>query len=141
MMRINIFCFAFLFTLLCGCSSQWHLRRAIAKDPEILKTETIKIDTTIVTDSIIARDTLILKQIDTIETIKNRVKIKITKSFDTVRVEVECPPDTLRLVKEVPVEKLIYVSKKESWFKKILFNIAFAACIICIFALVFKKKS
>ncbi len=60
----------FLLLLFTGCSSQWHLKRAIKKDPSILKQDTIKIR-------------------DTVEVFipEFQVKDSIVVEHDTVRVD------------------------------------------------------
>jgi len=106
-----------LLLTLTSCGAKWHLKRAIAKDPKILKERVVQVDTIIRTDSIAVRDTLLLNQYDTIQIIKERVKIKIRRSYDTVQVEVVCPPDTVRFTTEIPVEQLVYV-EKDTTFRK-----------------------
>jgi len=126
--------------ILSSCGAQWHLKRAIAKDPEILNQRVVRLDTVVVTDSIVAKDTLVLNQIDTITTIKERVKIKVMRSHDTIRVEVECPPDTVRVVKEVPIDQLVYVSKSTGWKGKLPWQIATIGMFLFIFMLVMKLR-
>ena len=94
-----------------SCGAQWHLKRAIAKDPDILADTIIKIDTTIVTESIRAVDTLIVTDTIVRESVREGVRIRVQRIHDTIRVDVVCPPDTIRMIKEVPVERVIYKEK------------------------------
>jgi hypothetical protein len=55
-----------LLFLLQGCGARYHLNRAIAKDPQILDSVVLKVDTLIITQKEEVRDTLILQKIDTI---------------------------------------------------------------------------
>jgi len=126
--------------MLTSCGASWHLKRAIAKDPEILNQRIVRLDTVVVTDSIVAKDTLVLNHIDTIETIKDRVRIKVMRSHDTIRVEVECPPDTISIVKEVPIDQLVYVNNKNSWKHKLPWQIAVMAMGIVIFMLIRNQR-
>lgn len=119
--------------VLSSCGAQWHLKRAIAKDPEILNQQVVSIDTLVVTEKVAATDTFFLQQHDTIETVKERVKIKVMRSSDTIRVEVECPPDTVRVVKEIPVDQLIYVNKNKGWKGKLPWQIAAIGMFLLIF--------
>lgn len=117
-----------LLLTLTSCGAKWHLKRAIAKDPKILKERVVQVDTLIRTDSIAVRDTLLLNQYDTIEIVKERVKIKIQRSYDTISVDVVCPPDTVHFTTKIPVEQLVYV-EKDTTFRKY----AIASLILLIF--------
>lgn len=96
--RISII--AVLVAVLCGCSSQWHLKRAIAKDPSIL-TEGVVIER--VTDTLtvyvpeIKVDTIHEWSTDTVTTYVDRVRIrtKVDTVNRTVYVDVVCPADTI----------------------------------------------
>jgi len=100
------------FSMLSGCSSQWHLKRAITKDPKIISDTIVRIDTTIVTASRTLVDTLVIRDTIIREIIRDGVKIRLQVIHDTVRFDVECPPDTIRVVRNIPVERLIYKEKK-----------------------------
>jgi len=100
------------FSMLSGCSSQWHLKRAIAKDPKIISDTIVRIDTTIVTASRTLVDTLVIRDTIVREIVRDGVKIRLQVIHDTVRFDVECPPDTIRVVRNIPVERLIYKEKK-----------------------------
>jgi len=97
--------------LLSGCGAQWHLKRAIAKDPTIAQDTVLRIDTTIITESIELRDTITLLKLDTITIERDGVVVHIERRFDTLLVDVECPPDTVRVFKEVPLVQ--YVPEKK----------------------------
>lgn len=97
--------------LLSSCGAQWHLKRAIAKDPTIAQDTVLRIDTTIITESIELRDTITLLKLDTITIERDGVVVHIERRFDTLFVDVECPPDTVRVFKEVPLVQ--YVPEKK----------------------------
>jgi|GEM_PF-3434124 len=97
--------------LLSSCGAQWHLKRAIAKDPTIAQDTVLRIDTTIITESIELRDTITLLKLDTITIERDGVVVHIERRFDTLLVDVECPPDTVRVFKEVPLVQ--YVPEKK----------------------------
>jgi hypothetical protein len=86
--------------LLTGCSANWHLKRAISKDPTIL-TQGVVIDR--VTDTIevitpeLRVDTLHRFSTDTVTTYVDRVRIrtKVDTLNRTVYVDVVCPGDTI----------------------------------------------
>lgn len=81
--------------LLTGCSAEWHLRKALRKDPSLLTTKTVTVMDTVVTEPIVVRDTTILKERDTIEIVKDRFRVKIVRSFDTLMIDGGCDADTI----------------------------------------------
>lgn len=103
--------------LLVSCGAKYHLSRAIAKDPKILEQVAVKVDTTIITENKAIRDTLILKTIDTITIERNAVRVKINRLYDTIQVEAECLPDTIKLEKVVKVPQVVYkeAEPKYNW--------------------------
>lgn len=100
--------------LLSSCGAQWHLKRAIAKDPTIAKDTVLRIDTTIITESIELRDTITLLKLDTITIQRDGVVVHIERRFDTLLVDVECPPDTVRVFKEVPLVQYVPEKKEKN---------------------------
>ena len=98
--------------LLSSCSAQWHLKRAIKKDPTIVKQDTAVVVDTVVTPPVTLTDTITLAQRDTITLVKDRLKVKIVRSSDTIRVDAVCESDTIVSIVEVPYDKIIYVEQK-----------------------------
>jgi hypothetical protein len=112
--------------VLSGCSSQWHLKKAIQKDPSIL-TEGVVIER--VTDTIqvitpeLRVDTVHAWSHDTVTTYVDRVRIrtKVDTVNRTVFVDVVCPPDTVYV--EHTYDKTIIqpkVVKRMPWWVFIL---------------------
>ena len=98
----------FLLVLFMSCSSQWHLRRAIKKDPSAFDTtRVVQLDTVIV--PIESVDTVFKLQRDTlIEYLQNDVQIKYRYSTitDTLMIEVDCPDNevvTKTVTETVPI--------------------------------------
>ena len=89
-----------------SCGASWHLRRAIAKDPTIVQTQIVRMDTTIITPERIVRDTIVTTAVDTIELVRDRVRIQLVRRFDTIAVNVECPSDTIRVVQTASVDSI-----------------------------------
>lgn len=95
-----------LVVMLCGCSADWHLRKAISKDPSILlEGTTIIHDTVTVVTPELRVDTVHHWSTDTVTTVVDRVRIrtKVDTVNRTVYVDVICPADTIR----VPYEKVV----------------------------------
>lgn len=111
--------------LLQSCGAKYHLSRAIAKDPTILESVAVKMDTTIITENKAIRDTLILQRIDTITLERNAVRIKIKRIHDTIQIDAECLPDTIRIQKVVNVPQVVYKEAKPNNTIKYILTISF----------------
>ena len=109
--------------LLQSCGAQWHLKRAIAKDPTIVQEKKERIDTVIITEEKAVRDTIVLQRTDTTRIQRNGVRIKIKRIHDTIQIEAECLPDTIRVVKEISVPTVVYKEKKPTFGLVKLFTI------------------
>lgn len=116
--------------LLTGCSANWHLKKAIAKDPSLLKATTVVVRDTVVVPPITVTDTLFMPQKDSTavwendslriefakikgESGRDRIvfKTQIKERFLPVEVEAECPPVVEFRPKPYPKYKdyLIYI--------------------------------
>jgi len=104
--------------LLSSCGAQWHLKKAIKKDPTILKSDTVVVTDTIVTAPVSVRDTVTLQKRDTITITKDRLKVNIVRSFDTIMVDAICESDTIVQVIEVPVPSLV-MKDSDRWYNKV----------------------
>lgn len=120
-----------------SCGAQWHLKRAIAKDPTILADAIVRVDTTVVTQSIRAVDTLVVRDTITREIVRDGVQIKVKRIHDTIRVDVVCPPDTVRVVAEVPVEQVVIREKPLPLYRRVI-NILYLILAILILAWIYK---
>ena len=98
----------FSILLLIGCSPEWHLKRAVQKDPSILQMKTMIVTDTVVTEPIAVRDTVTLSQVDTVEIVKDRFRVKIMRNYDTLIIDGGCDADTIVRIKEVPVPVVEY---------------------------------
>ena len=86
--------------ILSGCSADWHLRKAIAKDPSILiegRVIEYRTDTIEVVLPELRVDTVHRWSVDTVTTYVDRVRIrtKVDTVQRTVYVDVTCPADTV----------------------------------------------
>lgn len=116
--------------LLSSCSAQWHLKRAIKKDPNILIEQVVRIDTFVVRDTFEYRDTFITNSFDTITIDTGSVQVKIIREHDIIRTYIKQKPDTayITIEKTLPPQ-LVYV---EPWFKWWYLLIIFAIFVIII---------
>ena len=106
-----------LVLLLTSCSAQWHLKKAVQKDPMILKKDTLVVQDTLVVPPVVLKDTVTLKQHDTIVIEKERLRVKIVKVNDTLIIDAKCDSDTIVRTIEVPYDKIVYVEKESIWDK------------------------
>lgn len=106
-----------LLSSLMSCSAQWHLKKAVQKDPLILEKDTLVVTTTVVSPPVAITDTVTLKQHDTITIVKDRLKVQLVKVNDTITINAECASDTIVTTIEVPYEKIVYVKEKTLWQK------------------------
>jgi hypothetical protein len=108
-----------LVVLLCGCSADWHLRKAISKDPSILlEGTTIIYDTVTVVRPELRVDTLHTWRVDTVTSYVDRVRIrtKVDTVNRTVYVDVVCPADTIRVPYEsVVIQPVVGKPKQGLW--------------------------
>lgn len=115
-----------LLLLLTSCSAQWHLKKAVQKDPMILKKDTLVVQDTLVVPPVVLKDTVTLRQHDTITITKDRLRVKIVKVSDTLIIDAKCDSDTIVRTIEVPYEKVVYVEqetfvqKAQKWIVRLL---------------------
>lgn len=125
--------------LLQSCGAQWHLKRAIAKDPTILDSVVLRVDTTVITKAVELRDTITIKEVDTIQIVKNGVVVDIRKHYDTIEVDVQCPPDTIRITQEVKVPQYVPEKKEKNIGKGALLGFIFALVLVKFLGAVLRK--
>jgi len=101
------FAIGFVSAALCGCSAQWHLRRAINKAPELFRDTTaittIKIDPIPPIDfkTRLERDSLVTYY-DTVEDV--RISYRYITETDSIEVVADCPDqETKTITKKVRV--------------------------------------
>jgi len=103
--------------LLTSCSAQWHLKKAVHKDPTILEKDTLVVTDTVVSPPVAITDTVIMRQHDTITLVKDRLRVNIVKVNDTITIDAICDSDTIISIVEVPYDKIVYVEKESLWDK------------------------
>ncbi len=119
--------------LLFSCSPQRRLHRLITKHPELTQMDTIVFtDTTIIPE--IRIDTVIHHSAlrDTVIITKDKLKLQLIEINDTIYIEAYHEPDTIIIIKEIPVERIIH-KKPEKWMKRVWrdFKFRFIFYIIC----------
>ncbi len=128
---------ALLFT---SCGAEYHLRRAIAIDPTIVKPTAVRFDTIVVTKERKLTDTIVMNDVDTITIQNDRVRVRLVRSYDTLRVEGTCLPDTIRInvIRQIP-----QVVQKRSVFSgrgAVLGWLGFVAAVFAFVFVVFQRR-
>lgn len=119
-----------------NCSAEYHIQKAIKKDPSILQVDTVKvIDTVQTITEHVEHDTVfdLRTTTDTITIQKDRLTIKHYYSRDSVYLWGECQSDTIIQVREiqVPVEKVVY-HESFDWWKILIFVIVAVGVLLLI---------
>lgn len=110
---------------LTSCSASFHLRRAIQKDPTIIQPEIVQVvDTVIITPSERTETTFVALPIDTITIEKERLRIKIRRIHDTLRVEGECRSDTITITETIELPAVIKYEDRPWWSKWLAWALA-----------------
>ena len=96
---------------LTSCSAQWHLKRAVNKDADVVSDTIIQIDTAIVTEQKTLIDTIIIQDTIVQEIKTDGVIVRLQRVHDTIKVEAICESDTIEIFKEVEVVRYIKQEK------------------------------
>lgn len=121
-----------LLLLLAGCSAEWHLTQAVKKGGEVWR---YRYDTVIVTKERKLTDTLVLRQVDSITVTNDKVRVKLVRRWDTIRVSATCIPDTIRITKNVPVK----IQTRDRGVSSFFWQLIVAAMVVFGFALLIKR--
>lgn len=100
-----------------SCSPQKRLHRLLALHPELTTKETIEIrDSILIPQTKI--DTFVQESIllDTVTIIKEKLSVQLHKIQDTIYLSASNDPDTIIIVKDLPVERIIYDNQPKGWF-------------------------
>ena len=109
---------------LTSCSASFHLRSAIQQDPTIIQPEIVQVvDTVIITPSERVETTFVALPIDTITIEKERLRIKIRRIHDTLRVEGECRSDTITITETIELPPVIKYEDRPWWSKWLMWGL------------------
>ena len=95
-----------------GCSAQWHLKKAIQKNPSLAQTRTHTIDTLFVRDSVTITDTFTTQKVDTITLEKDGVKTIVYRNHDVIRIKTVVKADTIRFTKTIQLPPQIKYTER-----------------------------
>lgn len=114
--------YAIAILLLTSCSANWHLKRAIKKDPSLLKSrDTVLVhDTQIVTQERVITDSFVTTCYDTVTLEDSFVYTQVIRKDNVIKVYTKCKSDTVRITTKIPFSLPPTVSYKNDPFWKSL---------------------
>ena len=105
--------------MMSSCGASWHLKRAMAKDPTIVADTIVRIDTAVVTNERRLVDTMVVHDTIIREIKRDGVVVRFQRLFDTIVVDATCLSDTIELIHEVPVERIVYKQNDRSVYDRV----------------------
>jgi hypothetical protein len=114
--------YAVAILLLTSCSANWHLKRAIKKDPSLLNSrDTVLVhDTQIVTQERVLTDSFVTTCYDTITLEDSFVYTQVIRKDNVIKIYTKCKSDTVRITTKIPFSLPPTVSYKNDPFWKSL---------------------
>ena len=114
--------YAVAILLLTSCSASWHLKRAIKKDPSLLKGgDTVLVhDTQFVTKERVLTDSFVTTCYDTITLEDSFVFTQVIRRDNVIKVYTKCKSDTVRITTKIPFKLPSTVTYKNDPFWKSL---------------------
>ena len=99
--------------LLTSCSANWHIKRAVKKEPGILTHVTV-FDTIIIREEKVLHDTFLTTEYDTVTLEDSFVYTQVIREKDIIKVYTKCKADTVRITKTLPPQVMI-TEKQCDW--------------------------
>lgn len=96
--------YAVAILLFASCSANWHLNRAIKKDPSLLKGgDTVLVhDTVITTKERVIVDSFVTTEYDTVTIEDSFVYTQVIRRDNVIKVYTKCKSDTVRITTKIP---------------------------------------
>jgi len=129
-----------LILILSGCSAEWHLSKAVKKNPSLLKERITSVTDTVVVEPIAVRDTVTLSKVDTVEIAKDRFRVKIMRSYDTLIIDGGCDADTIVRTISVQVPQLVVGETKFQRIQRYTFWGLISLLLIAIALIIIRKS-
>ncbi len=117
-----------LIGLISSCSAEWHMRKAIQKDPDIIDTRIVYKFDTLWTNSMRLRDSVSIDFKDSVVITNDTITIKLTKiAKNKLRVDAEVKP--YRIYRKITQYRTIIRSDK-SRFNSLFWQIVLALVLV-----------
>ena len=98
--------YAVAILLLTSCSANWHIKRAIKKDPSLLNSrDTVLVhDTVITTKERVLYDSFVTTEYDTVTIEDSFVYTQVIRKDNVIKVYTKCKSDTVRITTKIPFQ-------------------------------------
>ena len=98
--------YAVAILLFASCRANWHLNRAIKKDPSLLKGgDTVLVhDTVITTKERVLYDSFVTTCYDTVTIEDGFVYTQVIRKDNVIKVYTKCKSDTVRITTKIPFQ-------------------------------------
>lgn len=98
--------YAVAILLLTSCSANWHLNRAIKKDPSLLHSrDTVLVhDTVVTTKERVLYDSFFTTCYDTVTIEDSFVYTRVIRKDNVIKVYTRCKSDTVRITTKIPFQ-------------------------------------
>lgn len=127
---------AFFVFGLFGCSARWHVNQAIKKGLKVGTDTVYQEKTVIVPGDSTTIFVPVTRLKDSLVTVyQDRIKIQYRTVHDTLRFQVECPPDTVKIKVPVAVNTEINCPPKSQFWR----NLSLALLVVTALVLYFRK--
>jgi hypothetical protein len=124
----------FLALILGGCSARWHINQALKKGAIITQDTVYSEKTVIVPGDSTTIFVPVTKLKDSLVTVyQDRIKIQYRLKHDTIRVNVECPPDTVKVSVPVYVNTDINCPKPNKFWRILSFALIVVTALVLYF--------
>jgi hypothetical protein len=122
-----------------GCSAEYHLKKAIKKNPAMAQISVYGIDTMFVRDSVTITDTFTTKTIDTLTIEKDGVKTIVYRNHDVIRVQTIVKADTIRYTKTIQLPPQVQYKERISVPQLVGTAIGLILALLFLILLIFRK--
>jgi hypothetical protein len=117
-----------LIGLISSCSAEWHMRKAIQKDPDIIDTRIVYKFDTLWTNSMRLRDSVSIDFKDSVVITNDTITVKLTRiANNKLRVAAEVKP--YRIYRKITQYRTIIRSDRDR-FNSLFWQIVFALVIV-----------
>ena len=121
---MKVWIYLLILISLVGCSAEWHLNKALKKDPTILDTgEYFVVDTIHVREAVLISDTFVSTKYDTLTLWDsvNKIETQIIRISDTLLVRTKVLPDTIKIIQQMRSKPRKTIYKDIPFYRNMFF--------------------
>jgi hypothetical protein len=132
-LKMRLIGFALFLLVLGGCSARWHVNQAIKKGLQITQDTVYSEKTVIVPGDSTTIFVPVTKLKDSLTVYQDRIKISYKTIHDTLRFQVECPADTVKVSVPVYVNTEINCPKPNKFWRILSFALIVVTALVLFF--------